>query len=108
MTRLSQRLLACAVLAAAAGAAQAAEHLVSQKGRAFSKSAISIKPGDKVVFRNDDPFVHNIFSLADANPFDLGSYAQGQSKDVVFTKEGKFDVECAIHPEMKMTVTVAK
>lgn len=92
----------------AANAALAADHVVAQKGKAFDKASLTVKAGDKVVFRNDDPFVHNVFSLTDAKPFDLGTYGQGQSKEVVFNKDGKFEVECAIHPEMKMTVTVAK
>lgn len=102
------RTLTGLVLAVAACAAAAAEHTVVQKNRAFDKAAVSIKAGDKIVFRNDDPFVHNVFSLTDPGSFDLGTYPQGQSKAQVFPKEGKFEVECAIHPEMKLVVNVAK
>ena len=100
-------LLACA-LAAGTSSALAAEHVVSQKGKAFATKALSVKAGDKVVFRNDDPFVHNVFSLADADTFDLGSFGKDQARDHVFSKAGSFEVECAVHPEMKMVVTVAK
>ena len=86
--------------------AAAAEHTVSQKGKAFSTPAITIKVGDKIAFKNDDPFVHNVFSLDEANSFDLGTYAQGQAKSQAFAKAGKFEIECAIHPEMKLVVTV--
>ena len=41
-----------------------------------------------------------------AKTFDLGSYPQGQSKKVVFDKPGTVEVECAIHPEMKLVVEV--
>jgi plastocyanin len=88
--------------------ATAAEHEVKQKGNAFSMSSLKIKVGDAVNFRNDDPHFHDVFSLSDVQTFDLGSYAQGQAKSVTFKKEGKVDVECAIHPGMKMTVDVAK
>ncbi len=98
--------LGIAVCALAAYAAE--EHLVSQKNKAFSASRLKVKVGDTVTFRNDDAFFHNVFSLSDAQPFDLGSYPQGQSKKVTFRKEGIVDVECAIHPEMKLTVEVAK
>ena len=40
-------------------------------------------------------------------PFDLGTAPQGQAKSIAFTKVGKFEIECAIHPEMKLIVTVA-
>jgi plastocyanin len=88
-------------------AAAANEHVVAQKGKAFSTAAITVKAGDRIVFRNEDPFVHNVFSLADAMSFDLGTYPQGQAKAQVFAKPGKFEIECAIHPEMKLLVTVA-
>lgn len=92
----------------AAGPVLAADHVVSQKGKTFSTKTLAIKVGDKVQFRNDDTVSHNIFSLSDPMTFDLGSYGPGQSKDMVFTKDGKFDVECATHPDMKMTVVVTK
>jgi len=88
------------------GLAQAAEYTVTQKGKAFSSATMTIKPGDKVAFRNEDPFAHNVFSLTDAMPFDLGTYPQGQAKSVTFAKAGQYEVECAIHPEMKLVVNV--
>ena len=102
------RILIAAALLAAAGAVQAADHEVTQKNNTFSAKALRIKPGDSVSFRNDDPHFHNVFSLSDSQPFDLGSYPKGQSRKVTFTKEGRVEVECAIHPAMKMTVEVAK
>ena len=82
------------------------DFVVTQKGKAFSIATLNIKAGDKVAFRNDDTFAHNIFSLSDPMNFDLGTYPTGQSKTVVFTTPGKYEVECAIHPEMKMIVNV--
>lgn len=98
------------VLCLGVGAVVAAtrEHIVSQKNKAFSARTLKVKVGDTVVFRNDDPFFHNIFSLSDVQSFDLGSYPQGQARKATFTKEGKVEVECAIHPDMKMTVEVEK
>ncbi len=102
-----RRLLSILLLAAPLSAVAAQDHVVSQKNKAFSVRTLAIKVGDRVVFRNNDDFLHNIFSLSDAMPFDLGAYSQGQTKTVTFGKPGKFDVECAIHPEMKLTVTVS-
>jgi len=101
-------ILAAALLAAAAGAAHAADHLVTQQGNQFSTKELRVKAGDTVSFRNDDPHFHNIFSLSDTQSFDLGSYPKGESRKVTFAKEGEVDVECAIHPNMKMTIKVAK
>lgn len=91
-----------------ASLAQSAEHLVDQKDKAFSQKVLKIKVGDVVEFKNSDPVAHNIFSLSDVKEFDLGSYAQGQSKKVTFDKPGKIEVECSIHPSMKMEIEVTK
>lgn len=93
-------------LLAPLGALAARDHVVAQKDKAFSIKALTIKAGDKVVFRNDDNFSHNVFSLSDAQPFDLGTYGNGQAKTVTYAKPGKYEVECAIHPDMHLLVTV--
>jgi plastocyanin len=100
------RLPLIALILTAPALALAADHTVSQKGKAFSLANLAIKVGDKVAFRNDDTFAHNVFSLSDPMQFDLGTYPQGQSKSVTFTKAGMYEVECAIHPEMKLVVQV--
>lgn len=92
----------------ASAAAHAAEYEIGQKGKKFSQKALTVKVGDTVSFKNDDPFFHNIFSLSDTKTFDLGSFPQGQSKKVIFEKAGTVEVECAIHPEMKVTIEVQK
>lgn len=85
----------------------AEEHTISQKNKAFSEETIKIKKGDKVTFVNEDDFFHNVFSLSDIKFFDLGSYPKNESKSVVFEEAGVIDVECAIHPEMTMTIKVS-
>lgn len=86
--------------------AHGAEHEVVQKNKSFPVSELKIKKGDSVKFTNADPFFHNIFSLSPVKSFDLGSYGNGESKNVVFDKEGQVDVECAIHPMMQLTIKV--
>ena len=91
--------------------AVAEDIVVEQKDKAFvykdSKTGVlKVKVGAVVQFKNMDTYFHNVFSLSDAKLFDLGSYPQGQSKSVTFDKAGTVEVECAIHPKMKMTVEV--
>jgi plastocyanin len=101
--------LAAALLAAAHPApAGAAEQLVTQKNKAFSVKKLAVKVGDSVKFVNEDPFAHNVFSLSDAKSFDLGSHGQGASRSVTFDKPGTVEIECAVHPDMKMVVEVQK
>jgi plastocyanin len=104
-------LLVLALMPSVTAVGHAADLLVEQKGKTFiyngAKAAtLKIKVGDSVEFKNMDPYFHNVFSLSDTKLFDLGSYPQGQSKSVTFDKPGMVEVECAIHPEMKMRVEV--
>lgn len=95
-----------AVLVVISSAAWAASYQIISKNSAFSVKALQIKVGDTVSFKNEDPYLHNIFSLSDAKPFDLGSYPQGQARVIVFDKSGTVEVECSIHSNEKMTITV--
>jgi plastocyanin len=108
-----RNLLALAAALAACTTLHAREVEVSQKGKTFMQDktpvkVLKLKTGDSVSFRNDDPFFHNVFSASPAKSFDLGSYPQGQTRKVTFEKEGAVEVECAIHPDMKLKVEVAK
>lgn len=94
------------LLLTSASLAMAEDFEVLQKDKAFSTQALTVKVGDNVKFVNADSFNHNIFSLSDTKSFDLGSYPKGESKSVTFDAPGQVDVECALHPNMKMSVKV--
>jgi plastocyanin len=102
------RLCLLAVVVACAMPAFAGDQTVSQAKKAFTVGVLKAKVGDTVTFRNDDEFAHNVFSLSDAQSFDLGSYKKGEVRSVKLTAPGTIEVECAIHPEMKMKIEVAK
>lgn len=101
-------LLACIAIVGCATPAGAADYVVSQTGKAFSVAALKAKVGDTISFRNQDPFVHNIFSLSEVQSFDLGTFAKGEARQVKLEKPGRIEVECAVHPEMKLVVEVSK
>ena len=90
---------------------RAEEYVVDQINKSFVMTgkpitAVKLKKGDTVSFKNGDPFFHNIFSLSELQTFDLGSYPAGEARAVKFEAAGTVDVECAIHPDMHMTVEV--
>lgn len=84
----------------------AEEFDVGQFNKNFSLEQLSIKVGDTVNFTNQDPFFHNVYSLSSPYFFDLGSYPKGEYRSVLFDKPGVIDVECAIHPQMRLTIKV--
>ena len=106
--RLRIASLLCALALPLALPVQAKDFEVTQKDKKFSQKAMNVSLGDVISFKNEDPYAHNIFSLSDTKTFDLGSYPQGQSKKVVFDKPGTVEIECAIHPDMKLVVEVKK
>lgn len=81
-------------------------HEVGQKNKEFTIEKLTIKKGDTVSFINLDSFYHNVFSLSDAKLFDLGSYPKGEAREVVFDVAGEVEIECAIHPNMRMVIEV--
>jgi len=102
------RLSLAALVLACAMPALAGDQTVGQAKKAFTVGVLKAKVGDTITFRNDDEFAHNVFSLSDVQSFDLGSYKKGEVRTVKLTKPGTIEVECAIHPEMKMTIEVSK
>lgn len=90
------------------GAFGATEHVITQKGRAFSAATLTVKKGDTVLFVNDDTVSHNTMSLSPGNDFNLGSQPPGTATPVTFNELGDVNVICAIHPLMKMTVKVTQ
>lgn len=105
---MRKKYVVCAVTVALFTNAFATEYEIKQGNKKFSTEHLKIKVGDTVSFFNGDIFFHNIYSLSEVKTFDLGSYAQGQTRKVTFDQPGTVNIECAIHPYMKMTVEVGK
>lgn len=98
------------ILAVAAGAASsyalAASNTVVQLDKKFAVAEMTIGKGDTVVFKNEDPFTHNVYSQSPGIAFELKVQKPGESSDIKFDREGSGEVRCAIHPQMKMKLTV--
>jgi plastocyanin len=60
---------------------------ISQKRRKYAPVAVTIKPGDTL-------------------QYDSGSMEEGETRDIQFTAVGAYQVKCAIHPRMRLDVTV--
>lgn len=108
LARTSALVFAFGLAGALVGAALAATTFkVTQRGRAFQPSEISVKQGDTVQFINDDgDLLHHAYLNSDKFSFDTGDQEPGSKSDVVFSKKGDFTVLCGIHPKMKLVVHV--
>jgi plastocyanin len=100
-------LLAAALLGTSA-LTHAEEYVIKQEHKAFSVGSLQAKVGDVLAFVNYDPFVHNIFSLSEVQSFDLGTFGKGEVRKVKLLSPGTLEIECAVHPEMRLTIEVTR
>jgi plastocyanin len=77
-----------------------------QKNKHFSPHLLVVPIGSAVLFPNEDPFFHNVFSVYEGTRFDLGLYESGSSKEVHFNRPGPSYIFCNIHPEMSAVIMV--
>jgi plastocyanin len=85
----------------------APQYTVSQKGREFRPGDLTINRGETVVIVNDDGDLrHHAYIDSDKFSFDSGDQEPGSKTDITFALAGDFDVLCAIHPKMRLTVHV--
>ncbi len=82
-------------------------HVVSQKGRQFTPTDITIKRGETLQIVNDDGDLrHHAYINSDKFTFDSGDQEPGSKASITFPVAGDFDVLCAIHPKMRLVVHV--
>jgi plastocyanin len=79
---------------------------VYQEDKKFSDAEVTIKAGQSVIFANKDPITHNVYSKTPGMSFDLKTQKPGESSEIKFDHAGESDVQCAIHPQMKMKIKV--
>jgi plastocyanin len=89
-----------------AGNVKPAKLAVSQRGVKFTPGFIVAQVGQTVEMPNDDNVAHNVYSLSTAKKFNLGVYAKGESRSVVFDTPGVVDMKCWLHKRMNATVVV--
>lgn len=110
MTSVKLSLAALALVCGAAAVSggnepAAATHTVTiVDATRFEPAALTVKPGDTIVWVNKDVLPHTATSKAGG--FDSGAIAPGKSWKLTVEKSGKFPYICTYHPTMKGTLTV--
>jgi plastocyanin len=81
-----------------------------KKSECYKPSSVKIKTGGKVTWTNGDTAAHTVTSGKDATSdgtFDSGLIQAKKTFSYTFSKTGKYDYFCMVHPWMKGQVTVA-
>ncbi len=93
--------------AAAASVEPASEPLtMTTQRRQFEPRVLVVTAGSEVIFPNEDPILHNVFSTSASNRFDLGLYGRGEGKTHRFEQPGLVRVFCNVHPAMSAHIVV--
>ena len=96
--------LALAGVGALAPAPAAAEtHTIAIENMRFTPNALTVRRGDRVVWRNNDLVPHTATA---AKVFDSGSIEPGKSWSATLRKAGTVAYVCTFHPGMTATLTV--
>ena len=78
---------------------------ITMRSKAFTPHVLVIGAGTTVEFPNEDPILHNVFSVS-GEGFDLGLYKRPKSGSRIFDKPGTYTLYCNIHPQMSAVVVV--
>jgi plastocyanin len=85
------------------------ESVLTQKDAMFHPHVLPVTVGTTVQWPNQDDIYHNVFSISEEKPFDLGLYkGNPPEKAVKFDKPGRVDVFCSIHSDMHCVVLVTQ
>ena len=79
---------------------------VAQRKKTFEPHVEVLRVGSTVAFPNLDRIYHNVFSLSEIAPFDLGLYRNGASRSLAFPRPGIVRIYCNIHPSMSAFLVV--
>jgi len=100
-------LLAVSVACGALSGLAAGQHVISQRGREFRPSSVSIGVGESLLVVNDDGDLrHHVNINSKLMNFDSGDQEPGSRTLIPFPVAGEFEVLCAIHPKMRLAVSV--
>ena len=72
----------------------------------FMPRVLVVPRGARVRFPNQDPILHNVFSVSPGNFFDLGLYNQGPGKEQKLAQPGLVRVFCNVHHSMVAYILV--
>jgi plastocyanin len=90
----------------AAGPRPPVETEIGTSKKEFSPHVLVVPVGSTVAFPNHDPVNHNVFSLSEENPFDLGLYGRGEVRSARFERPGVVRIYCNVHAQMSAIVVV--
>lgn len=79
---------------------------LTQKNAEFVPAVLPILKGSTVNIKNEDKIYHNVFSLSELRPFNIGRRPRGENVPIDFNQAGVIRVFCDIHSNMSAYIIV--
>ena len=79
---------------------------IPTRNKRFDPRTVVVPVGSTVAFPNHDPLLHNVFSLAPGNAFDLGLYGENETAEAVMHAPGVVMAFCNVHYSMFAAIVV--
>lgn len=76
------------------------------RDKSLSPTVLAVASGSEVRFPNEDPILHNVFSVSAGNDFDLGVYGPEEAPSTIFEQPGVVNIYCNVHHDMHAHVLV--
>jgi len=77
-----------------------APYVMTTRDKEFRPRVLAIPAGSRVQFSNEDPILHNVFSVSTVHPFDLGFLRKGPGRLRQFDAPALVRVYCNVHQSM--------
>lgn len=79
---------------------------IDHLGLQFRPRIAAVQAGTKLVMPNNDPCLHNAFTLSPGNAFDFGKTRPGGSGEKLLETKGLVRIRCQVHAHMRAYVWV--
>jgi len=96
------------VIGSSTGSITTREVEITQLDQEFSPDFSVISKGSSVLFSNDDPFQHHVYSVSKDNQFDLPLYQDKPARLIEFDNHGVVKLGCNIHDWMLAFIYVSE
>lgn len=79
---------------------------MTTRDKEFFPRVLPVTVGSTVRFPNEDPILHNVFSVTPGNAFDIGLVGKGEGGEATFREAGVVRIFCNVHHSMVAHVVV--
>ena len=79
---------------------------IVQRGRVFEPFVTVVEKGTSILFPNDDPMLHHVYSFSPAKHFEIKLYKGTPAAPILFDKTGVVALGCNVHDWMLAYVLV--